>query len=242
MVRKKDEDLHYLSVMAKLADLTTTQLNTAVEMGLIKAKEVVNPNYSSGPHAKLLSFKEVMSMADYIRKLPKSRTEKLRMMAAAQINKLDGKYRDSYNRFLDELAGNIIKKAIITVTPPTEEWDVRKDRKGKLRFDTDTEQNIYFPLFFYSAIKKAGVLSVILRSFTNLHDSDSKLPIKELRGYVLSLEEGEIDVIPLSAEELFESYGKDASTGKKLPLQPAVIYCGLSEDYLDWRGEKILYK
>jgi len=67
--------------------------------------------------------------------------------------------------------------------------------------------------------------SLILRSFTREIDELTKLPYKELRGYVLRCFDNQLEFEKLSPETLFACQNTDAQTGEPLPLEQSVRYC-----------------
>ncbi len=67
--------------------------------------------------------------------------------------------------------------------------------------------------------------SLILRSFTEERDAESQLPIKELRGYVVTAQDQDLSFVRLLPDDLFWASNTDAITGEKLPPQRAVRYC-----------------
>ena len=67
--------------------------------------------------------------------------------------------------------------------------------------------------------------SLILRSFTAEIDDFTKLPIKELRGYVLKNTNNTLEFEKLSPTTMFACHNTDAETGEPLPLEQSVRYC-----------------
>lgn len=67
--------------------------------------------------------------------------------------------------------------------------------------------------------------SLILRSFTSEIDEFTQLPIKELRGYMLNLEDSALEFEKLSPEMMFACHNTDAQTGEPLALEQSVRYC-----------------
>jgi hypothetical protein len=58
--------------------------------------------------------------------------------------------------------------------------------------------------------------------------------VKELRGYVVYLDEGrKICFNQLSARQVAEASTADHTTGKFLAPEKSVVYCGPDQDYLD---------
>jgi hypothetical protein len=67
--------------------------------------------------------------------------------------------------------------------------------------------------------------SLILRSFTAEIDNLTKLPIKELRGYVVKNTNNTLEFEKLSPTMMFACYNTDAETGEPLPLEQSIRYC-----------------
>ncbi|MEM3253227.1 MAG: hypothetical protein QXS71_02270, partial [Candidatus Micrarchaeaceae archaeon] len=78
-------------------------------------------------------------------------------------------------------------------------------------------------------------LVIILRSFLDKRDDITKLPIKELRGYIVDfdLNSGNLNYIQVSARKLAESESIDSVTGKAMQPEPSVVYCGPDGDTLN---------
>jgi hypothetical protein len=67
--------------------------------------------------------------------------------------------------------------------------------------------------------------SLILRSFTAQMDELTRLPIKELRGYILKGRGDDLEFEKISPTTMFACHNTDAATGEPLPLEQAVRYC-----------------
>lgn len=112
-------------------------------------------------------------------------------------------------------------------------WDVERVRfKGRpvLLYGAAPELWPDFYAWLTSSLRLSRVLSVILRSFREEVDELTGLPVKEIRGYVITLEGDELKFTQLSAKEVLEMSTADPLTGRKLKPEPAVIYCGPGDD------------
>ena len=78
-------------------------------------------------------------------------------------------------------------------------------------------------LLLYANLLQGGV--VILRSFTQEFDESSQLPVKEIRGYLVTVADNDIMYNRLLPDDLFWSSNTDPASGERLPLEPAVRYC-----------------
>ena len=67
----KKTDWAYKSTIKQEYGLTDTQINKAVEAGLVKSREVPNPHYHSGPPSTLLLREDVAKNVEQIRALQK---------------------------------------------------------------------------------------------------------------------------------------------------------------------------
>jgi hypothetical protein len=77
---------------------------------------------------------------------------------------------------------------------------------------------------------QSRVLTILLRSFRREIDEITRLPIKEIRGYIARIEGLHLKFTQLSARELLEAYTEDPKTGKALEPEPAVIFCGPNDE------------
>jgi hypothetical protein len=129
------------------------------------------------------------------------------------------------NEFLEELESHCHSKAIATfVGSDGDGFVVDLERKGnRVRYGYEPEVKELFVTQLASRCKPAG--SLVLRSFTSETDSLTKLPIKELRGYVIQREGNRLEFEKLSPEMMFACQNTDAQTGEPLPLEQAVKYC-----------------
>lgn len=77
-------------------------------------------------------------------------------------------------------------------------------------------------------------MGIILRSFTAEKDEPIGCPVKELRGYLAYVKgHGRLVLRQMSAREVAEASTTHAETGKFLPPERGVVYCGPGHDRLD---------
>lgn len=76
---------------------------------------------------------------------------------------------------------------------------------------------------FMLSILKGG--SLLLRSFTAEKDPENKLPVKEIRGYVIVVAEQDITYQKLLPDDMFWASTTDARTGERISMEKAVRYC-----------------
>jgi len=164
------------------------------------------------------------------------------------------------SEFLSELESHVIEVAILTITgsklarPSTWrglddgaiiamgmglekagdleaiKWDVTRAGPNEFVYGTNPHLWPEFYGWFVESLRSSEVLSIILRSFRKEVDELTGLPVKELRGYVVSMSEGKITYRQLTARELFEAHTTDSATGERIEPEPAVIYCGPGDD------------
>lgn len=141
----------------------------------------------------------------------------------------------SLEYFLQDRLGRFVgRKAILTVGcignsggPYTHKWDVNR-RGRRLMYGYSREHYLMLIAKISWCLDSYGLVSIVLRSFTGRVDPSTNLEIKELRGYVLRLSDGGIDVENVAIDDLIDAETTDPQTGRKLPHEPAVEYC--SED------------
>ncbi len=74
---------------------------------------------------------------------------------------------------------------------------------------------LYFPLFFSKVLFEGKRMGVILRIFREEKDEVTGLPIKEIRGYFIWIDDkNRISFIQLSASDVAISNLTDSETGK----------------------------
>jgi hypothetical protein len=146
-----------------------------------------------------------------------------------------------YSKFIYEIGRHVYNDAILTYSfkSQAQSWDVRKVDKDLLFFGINALQNTLFPKRFIELLKKDGYAGVVLRTFTDKKDEITGYPIKELRGYFVSMVNHKLVYKQISAQEMAHSNNTDALTGKPLIAERGVIYCGPDDDYLDDNFNKI---
>ncbi|MCW1301906.1 MAG: hypothetical protein OH316_02110 [Candidatus Parvarchaeota archaeon] len=150
-------------------------------------------------------------------------------------------YAQSYENFMEEIDRYVIDKAVITLTPG-KKWNITRDRKGELHFRAERPYDGSFPRFFLASLKAEKAIGIVLRSFTRAIDIGSGLPIVELRSYLVYEEDGSVKYEQSSARQMADAYNTNSMTGERLPLEPAIIYCGPKGDYLGPDLNPILYR
>ncbi|MEM0366503.1 MAG: hypothetical protein QXJ65_02225 [Acidilobaceae archaeon] len=103
-------------------------------------------------------------------------------------------------------------------------WDV--NRRGlRVFYGYSKAHYILLIARIYWCLDLWDHVSMILWSFTDRVDSKSGLPIKQLRGFILSRDNRLFNLHKVSIEELIEAHNTDYKTGKWLEPEPAVEYC-----------------
>ncbi|MGC8662120.1 MAG: hypothetical protein ACP5TZ_06440 [Nitrososphaeria archaeon] len=140
-----------------------------------------------------------------------------------------------YWKFINEISKHIYVDAIFTYsfTGQAQSWDVRKIDDDLLFFGVNAMQNSSFAKLFTDLLKSNGHGGIVLRTFTEKNDEVTGYPIKELRGYRVTVDNGTLVYTQISAHEMARSNNVDAITGNPLTAERGVIYCGPDDDYLD---------
>jgi|YelNatPaOPRAMG01_1025707.scaffolds.fasta_scaffold10744_2 hypothetical protein len=121
--------------------------------------------------------------------------------------------------------------SIITVSNDNgdyEEWDAARNG-DEVVYGIDSRQNQLFKRHLIDFILGSEIVSIVLRSFTDVKDKKTKWPFKELRGYYVTHErhngQDRIIMNQLTAEEMFRVSNTDYRTDKSLKPEDSVIYC-----------------
>lgn len=127
--------------------------------------------------------------------------------------------------FLEELESHCFSTAIATfMSSEGESFVVDMNRKaGSVNYGYQRGIKEIFREKLSQGCNPSG--SLILRSFTSEIDHLTKLPFKELRGYMLRRLGNKLEFEKLSPELLFACQNTDAQTGEPLPLEQSVRYC-----------------
>lgn len=143
--------------------------------------------------------------------------------------------------FMEEINRHVSSSGILTYLSErgSEAWDVRKD-DGKLFFGKNKSQNSHFRSVLSRTISASRIVSITLRSLTPENDPASGLPIRELRGYLLSVENNSLKWYMVDAEDLMESHYADRNTGERDEIERALVFCGPNGRCIDNNGLEIL--
>jgi hypothetical protein len=127
--------------------------------------------------------------------------------------------------FLAELESHCLSRAIVTfLDSDGEPLVIDLERLGQevIYGDDWGTKDLFIAKLLVSCKPSA---SLILRSFTTEIDEFSRLPIKELRGYILKNYANDLEFEKLAPHTMFACHNTDAKTGEPLPLEQAVRYC-----------------
>ncbi|HKD76372.1 MAG TPA: hypothetical protein VKB76_12795, partial [Ktedonobacterales bacterium] len=123
---------------------------------------------------------------------------------------------------LHDLESYCYTTAILTLTTEGDKLPLTMD----LRREDGAVQFGYAPthkdLLMARLINFGGL---ILRSFLEEKDPQTGFPIKELRGWSLVSEDGELVVTRIPADDLYWACNTDSQTGERLQSEPDVRYC-----------------
>jgi hypothetical protein len=135
---------------------------------------------------------------------------------------------------LSELRKHVKIKGIITLYSASygpASWDVKKRPDG-WAFGIQQDHTRLFPIHLVSVLEKDRVMALVLRSYTDRHDSDTGIRMKEIRGYKVWLDGG-IHFEQIAAQDMVAMSRKDSFTGNEVDPEPAVVYCGPNGDRFD---------
>jgi hypothetical protein len=129
------------------------------------------------------------------------------------------------NSFLAELESHCLSVAIITFLDSDGEplvIDLKRLEQEVIYGDDWGTKELFIAKLLVSCKPSA---SLVMRSFTTEIDEFSRLPIKELRGYILTNDGNDLEFEKLPPHTMFACHNTDAETGEPLPLEQAVRYC-----------------
>ncbi|MEM1610202.1 MAG: hypothetical protein QXQ57_00970 [Sulfolobales archaeon] len=109
-------------------------------------------------------------------------------------------------------------------------WDAKKLKDGFVIYGANPHLWPDFYRWFKESLLQSKILAILLRSFRKEIDEITRLPIKEIRGYIVRIEGNNLKYTQLSARELLEAHTRDPKTGEKLEPEPAVIFCGPNDE------------
>lgn len=132
---------------------------------------------------------------------------------------------ESVIAFINEIESHCYSQAIATFLPSNDQPFVidliRKGQKVKYGYRSGMREKFIKKLI--SECQPIGTL--VLRSFTAEIDEITKLPIKELRGYIIDSDGQNWQYQKISSTEMFAAQNTDYRTGEPLPLEQSVRYC-----------------
>lgn len=129
------------------------------------------------------------------------------------------------NSFLAELESHCFSIAIVTfLDSDGEPLIIDLERLGQevIYGDDWGTKELFIAKLLVSCKPSA---SLVIRSFTTEIDEFSRLPIKELRGYILKNYRDDLQFEKLAPHTMFACHNTDSKTGEPLPLEQAVRYC-----------------
>ena len=149
---------------------------------------------------------------------------------------------EGLDQLVDELSTHTRTSSIATFVfgdNSMETWDIKR-KNAKISFGTSPEHDLVFKSHMLAKIINRKSVAISLRSFTEVRDSETNLPIKELRAYYITTritdDRVDLDMYRLSAEDVYEAQNTDSASGKPIEHEKAVIYCG--PDYFCIDAEK----
>jgi hypothetical protein len=143
---------------------------------------------------------------------------------------------------LDELFAEIEKycytSSIVTITNSLgETFQFDLNRQGeKIKYGYHPGHEALIRARVLRMLTEGGRAGFIVRSFLEGKHPETGFPYKELRGYLVWIENNAIKFEALSAREVMEAHTTDASTGEPIPAEKEVIFCG-PDGKLVWEGQ-----
>jgi hypothetical protein len=143
--------------------------------------------------------------------------------------------------FMEELNEHVTSSGVIVFLSDrgSEEWEVRRSGE-KLFFGKNKSQNAHFRSVLSKTISRNRIVSITLHSITQEHDPVTGYHVREIRGYLLSVENGALKWYMIDAEDLIESRNADSSSGDHVEQGQSIVYCGPNERCIDSNGVEIL--
>lgn len=134
-------------------------------------------------------------------------------------------FNTSLETLFSELESHCYTTAIVTFLNSREESFVIDIQRNENGFQYGYQPN-HKAIFIKSLIEGCQPHgSIVLRSFTDEIDTPTKLPIKELRGYIIEQQDQVFRFEKIPSNLMFACQNTDAQTGEPLPLEQAVKYC-----------------
>lgn len=134
-------------------------------------------------------------------------------------------FKSGVRRFLEEIESHCQDRAIATFLNSEGEAIIYELRRNGNNITYGQYSRNRDHLIVELVEGSDPVASMVLRCFTPEIDTLTKLPIKELRGYVLRGNGYDIEFEKLPPETMFACQNTDAQTGEPLPLEQSVKYC-----------------
>ena len=139
---------------------------------------------------------------------------------------------EGFDQIINELSTHTRTSSIATFVfgdNSTETWDINR-KNTKVSFGTTPEHDMAFKPHILAKLVNRKTMAISLRSFTEVRDRETNLPIKELRAYYITSritgDRVKLDMHMLSAEDVYEAQNTDSVSGKPIGHEKAVIYCG----------------
>ena|GEM_PF-504584 len=109
-------------------------------------------------------------------------------------------------------------------------WDATRLKENLIVYGANPKLWPDFYRWLSNSLKTNKFITIFLRSFTKRVDETTGLPVKEIRGYIVSLEGNRIKYYQLTARELLEAFTRDPKTDERIEPEPAVIFCGPGDE------------
>ncbi len=143
----------------------------------------------------------------------------------------------TFETLLNEIESHITDAGIITFVndffKSAQIWDIHRKDKNKVIYGAEPKQWPLFYQTFFAYLVTSRNCAIILRSFLTKTDDVTKLPFKEIRGYIVQHNTNDIKFRQLNAREVAYASSTNANTNKPLTPEESIIYCGTNNERLN---------
>jgi len=147
--------------------------------------------------------------------------------------------RTSIDSFIKELDERVKGEATVTLTTSGnpiifDEWDVERDKEGVVKYHSLFTQSKRLKTTILNLLVQRDIVAVIIICHTGQKYKEEHL-IKEIWGYrLIRKTPSKIFFNKINHEELYEYCTKDFSSGKNMPPQEELVYCGPDGKICGW--------
>lgn len=145
--------------------------------------------------------------------------------------------RAGVDKLIKQFKGRIFENAILSYTPigtneVLEDWGISKDKNNKVTFTSLITGKKRMKANILNLLSNYPVVGFVL--ICNTKQKYKKEAIKELWGYRLIRHIKKTILEEVDHEELYKYCTTDFSSGKSIPPQEEVVYCGPKGKICGW--------